>query len=68
MKLPRLASDINEMFNKKANLTDILTHILANSNFYKFYLHTTHKNTYPPITAANVNGIPILVKSVNLTS
>ncbi len=34
LKLPRLASDINEMFNKKANLTDILTHILANSNFY----------------------------------
>ena len=34
LKLPRLASDINEMFNKKANLADILTHILANSNFY----------------------------------
>lgn len=34
LKLPRLASDLNEMFNKKANLTDILTHILANSNFY----------------------------------
>ena len=34
LKLPRLASDINEMFNKKANLSDILTHILANSNYY----------------------------------
>ena len=34
LKLPRLASDINEMFNKKANLADILTHILSNSNFY----------------------------------
>ena len=30
----RLASDINEMFNKKTNLAIILTHILANSNFY----------------------------------
>lgn len=34
LKLPNLASDLNEMYNKKANLTDILTHILANSNFY----------------------------------
>ena len=34
LKMPRLANDINEMFNKKANLSDILTHILANSNFY----------------------------------
>ena len=34
LKLPRLSSDINEMYNKKANLADILTHILANSNFY----------------------------------
>ena len=34
LKLPKLASDINSMFNKKVNLSDILTHILANSNFY----------------------------------
>jgi tetratricopeptide (TPR) repeat protein len=34
LKLPRLASDINEMYNKKANLSDILIHILANSNYY----------------------------------
>lgn len=34
LNLPRLASDINEMFNKKANLADILIHILANSNYY----------------------------------
>ena len=34
LNLPRLASDINEMFNKKANLSDILIHILANSNYY----------------------------------
>ncbi|MBR0039416.1 MAG: hypothetical protein IJP71_05400 [Lachnospiraceae bacterium] len=34
LKMPKVASDINEMFNKKANLADILTYILANSNFY----------------------------------
>lgn len=34
LKLPKLASDINEMYNKKANISDILTYILANSNFY----------------------------------
>lgn len=34
LKLPRLASDVNEMFNKKVDLTDILIHIIANSNYY----------------------------------
>ena len=34
LKMPKVASDINEMYNKKANLADILTYILANSNFY----------------------------------
>ena len=34
LKLPKLARDINEMYNKKANLSDILTHILINSNYY----------------------------------
>ena len=34
LKLPNLASDLNSMFNKKVDLSDILTHILANSNFY----------------------------------
>ena len=34
LKLPKLASEVNEMFNKKANLADILTCILSNSNFY----------------------------------
>lgn len=32
--LTKLASDINEMFNKKTNLASILTHILLNSNYY----------------------------------
>ena len=35
LNMQRLASDVNEMFNKKANLADILTHILAHSNFYR---------------------------------
>ena len=30
----KLASDINEMYNKKENLASILTHILLNSNYY----------------------------------
>ena len=34
LMLPTLASNINEMFNRKKNLADILTYILANSNFY----------------------------------
>ncbi len=33
-ELPKLASIVNEMYNKKTNLADILTIILANSNFY----------------------------------
>ena len=33
-ELPKLASVINEMYNKKTNLADILTYILANSNLY----------------------------------
>ena len=34
LKLHKLASELNEMYNKKSNLADVLTHILANSNFY----------------------------------
>ena len=32
--LTKLSSDLNEMFNRKENLVNMLTHILLNSNYY----------------------------------
>lgn len=34
LNMPKVASNINEMNNKKISLADILTYILANSNYY----------------------------------
>lgn len=34
LNMPKLAKEINDMYNKKINLANILTHILLNSNFY----------------------------------
>ena len=34
LKLPKLSHKLNEMYNKKENLANVLTYILANSNYY----------------------------------